>query len=98
MALPYIFVQKLNGSLRFCVDYRKLNAITRRNRYLIPLIDKTLARVVGYKYITKLDIITAFNKLRIYPDSEEYITFIISLGAYKYYILPFGLTNGPANY
>ena len=97
-ASPVLFVQKPNGSLRFCVDYRKLNAITRRNRYPIPLIDETLARVVGCKYITKLDIIAAFNKLRMHPDSEEYTTFVTSLGAYKYHVLPFGLTNGPSNY
>ena len=97
-ASPVLFVQKPNGGLRFCVDYRKLNAITRRNRYPIPLIDETLARVVGCKYITKLDIIAAFNKLRMHPDSEEYTTFVTSLGAYKYHVLPFGLTNGPSNY
>ena len=51
----------------------------------------------GCKFLTKLDIIAAFNKLRMHPDSEEHTTFIISLGAYKYHILPFGLTNGPSN-
>ena len=97
-ASPVLFVLKPNGSLRFCVDYRKLNAITRRNRYPIPLIDETLARVVGSKYLTKLDIIAAFNKLRMHPDSEELTTFVTSMGAYKYHVLPFGLTNGPSNY
>ena len=97
-ASPVLFVVKPNGSLRFCVDYRKLNALTRRNRYPIPLIDETLARVTGCKYLTKLDIIAAFNKLRMHPDSEDYTTFVTSMGAYKYHVLPFGLTNGPANY
>ena len=54
--------------------------------------------MAGCKYITKLDIIAAFNKLRMHPNSEEYTTFVTSLGAYKYHVLPFGLTNGPANY
>ena len=97
-ASPVLFVVKLNSSLRFCVDYRKLNAVTRWNRYPIPLIDETLARVTGCKYLTKLDIIAAFNKLRMHPDSEDYTTFVTSMGAYKYHVLPFGLTNGPANY
>ena len=97
-ASPILFVQKHDGSLRFCVDYRKLNAITIRNRYPIPLVDETLARVVGCKYITKLDIIAAFNKLRMDPSSEEYTSFITSFGAFKYHVLPFGLTNGPASF
>lgn len=97
-ASPILFAEKPNGGLRFCVDYRKLNQITKRNRYPIPLIDEVLAQIQGCKYLTRLDIIAAFNKLRMHPDSEDFTTFITSLGAYKYRVLPFGLTNGPANY
>ena len=97
-ASPILFAEKPNGGLRFCVDYRKLNAITKRNRYPIPLIDEVLARIQGCKYLTRLDIIAAFNKLRMHPDSKDYIIFITSLGVYKYRVLPFGLTNGPASY
>ena len=53
-ASPILFAEKKDGSLRFCVDYRKLNAITKRDRYPIPLIDEVLARVVGSKYLTRL--------------------------------------------
>ena len=97
-ASPILFAVKPNGQLRLCVDYRKLNAITRRNSYPIPLIEETLARVVGCKHISKLDIIAAFNKLRMDPESEDFTTFICSLGIYKYHVLPFGLTNGPASW
>lgn len=97
-ASPVLFAEKPDGGLRFCVDYRRLNQITKRNRYPIPLIDEVLARVQGCKYLTKLDIIAAFNKLRMHPDSEDFTTFVTSLGAYKYRVLPFGLTNGPATY
>ncbi|SLM35176.1 t18348probable pol truncated-rice blast fungus magnaporthe gypsy retrotransposon [Lasallia pustulata] len=97
-ASPVLFAVKLNGSLQVCVDYQKLNTITKRNRYPIPLIEETLAKVTGCKYLTKLDVIAAFNKLRMHPNSEDYTTFITSMGAYKYHVLPFGLTNGPANY
>ncbi|SLM33945.1 gag polymerase env [Lasallia pustulata] len=96
-ASPVLFAVKPNGSLQVCVDYQKLNAITKRNRYPIPLIEETLAKVTGCKYLTKLDVIAAFNKLRMHPNSEDYTTFITSMGAYKYHVLPFGLTNGPAN-
>ena len=97
-AAPILFALKPNGQLRFCVDYRKLNAITKRNGYPIPLIEETLARVVGCKHISKLDIIAAFNKLRMDPASEELTTFITALGTYKYHVMPFGLTGGPASW
>ncbi len=97
-ASPILFAEKPNGGLRFCVDYRKLNALTKRNRYPIPLIDEVLARIQGCKYLTKLDIIAAFNKLRMHPESEDYTTFVTSLGSYKYRVLPFRLTNGPASW
>ena len=97
-ASPILFAEKKDGSLRFCVDYRKLNALTKRDRYPIPLIDEVLARVQGSRYLTRLDIIAAFNKLRMNPDSEDLTTFITSFGAFKYLVLPFGLTNGPASF
>ena len=80
------------------MDYYRLNIITIRNRYPIPLIKEALARIVGYKYLTKLNIIAIFNKLRIYPNSKDYTTFTTSFGAFKYYILPFRLTGGPILY
>jgi hypothetical protein len=55
-AAPILFAQKANGGLRFCVDYRKLNAITQKDRYPIPLLEETLARISGAKIFTKLDI------------------------------------------
>ena len=95
---PILFAAKANGDLRFCVDYRKLNALTKKDRYPLPLIDETLARLAGCKFITKFDIIAAFNKLRMHPDSEDYTTFTTAIGAYKYLVLPFGLTGGPASF
>jgi hypothetical protein len=97
-ASPILFAEKKDGSLRFCVDYRKLNALTKRDRYPIPLIDEVLARIQGSKYLTRLDIIAAFNKLRMNPESEDLTTFVTSFGAYKYRVMPFGLTNGPASF
>ena len=95
---PVLFAQKPNGDLRFCVDYRKLNAMTKRNGYTLPLMEEVLGQMNGCKHLTRLDIIAAFNKLRMHPDSEDYTTFITALGAYKYKVLPFGLTNGPASF
>jgi hypothetical protein len=57
---PILFVKKKDSSLRFCIDYRKLNNLTRKDRYPLPLIDKTLARLARAKVYTKLDIRQAF--------------------------------------
>jgi hypothetical protein len=97
-ASPILFVKKANGALRFCIDYRKLNAITRKDRYPLPLIDETLARLSRAKIFTKLDIRQAFHRIRIDPASEDLTTFRTRYGSYKCKVLPFGLTNGPATY
>jgi predicted aspartyl protease len=97
-AAPVLFVKKANGSLRFCIDFRKLNQITRKDRYPLPLIDETLARISKAKIFTKLDIRQAFHRIRIDPQSEELTTFRTRYGSYKCKVLPFGLTNGPATY
>jgi len=97
-AAPVLFVRKPNGSLWFCIDYRKLNQITRKDWYPLPLINETLARISRAKIFTKLDIRQAFHRIRMDPESEELITFRMRYGAYKCKVLPFGLTNGPATY
>ena len=97
-ASPVLFVRKADGSLRFCVDYRKLNAQTKKNRYPLPLIDETLARLSKAKIFTKLDIRQAFHRIRISPESEELTAFRTRYGLFQYKVLPFGLTNGPATF
>ena len=98
-ASPVLFVKKKDGSLRFCVDYRKLNAITKKDRYPLPLIDETLAQLSQAKIMTKLDVRHAFNRIRISsPEDEDLTTFRTRFGSYKYRVLPFGLTGGPATF
>ena len=93
-----LFIQKGNSALQFCIDYWKLNALTKKDQYLLPLIDKTLARISQAKIFTKLDICQAFHRIRIDPESEELITFRTCYGSYKCKILPFDLTNRPTTY
>jgi len=84
--------------MRMYVDYRKLNALICRNQYLISLIKKTLARVISCKYLIKLNIIVAFNKLRMHSNNENYIIFVIFMKVYKYHVLLFDLINELASY
>jgi len=90
---PVLFALKANEDLQFCVNYQKLNVIFKRNRYSLSLIDEIIDKIVSCKHLTRLNIILAFNKLRMHLDSENYITFITALKAYKYKMLSFKLTN-----
>jgi len=93
-----LFILKANEDLRFCVDYRKLNAITKRNRYSLLLIDEMIDKIVDCKHLTRLNIISTFNKLRMHLDSENYTTFIIALEAYKSKVLLFDLINDSVSF
>jgi len=95
-ASSILFVEKKDDSLRFCVDYRKLNALIKRNRYSILLIDEVLAQIQGSKYLTQLNIIAAFNKLRMSSESENLTTFITFFNVYKYRVMLFELINESA--
>ncbi len=88
-----LFAEKKDESLRFCVDYRKLNALIKRDRYSLSLIDETLTRIQESKYLTRLNIIVAFNKLRMHSDSKDLTIFIIFFDLYKYYVMLFELIN-----
>ncbi len=88
-----LFAFKANEDLWFCVNYQKLNVIFKRNRYSLSLIDEIIDKIVSCKYLTRLNIISAFNKLQMHLDNENYITFITALKEYKYKILSFKLIN-----
>ncbi len=88
-----LFALKANENLQFCVNYQKLNVIFKRNRYSLSLINKIIDKIVSCKHLTRLNIISAFNKLQMHLNSKNYITFITALKAYKYKMLSFKLTN-----
>jgi len=88
-----LFAFKANEDLRFCVNYRKLNVIFKRNKYSLSLIDEIIDKIVSCKHLTRLNIISTFNKLQMHLDSKNYITFITALKAYKYKMLSFKLIN-----
>jgi len=88
-----LFILKANEDLWFCMNYQKLNVIFKRNKYSLLLINKIIDKIVSCKHLTRLNIISAFNKLQMHFDSKNYITFITALEAYKYKMLSFKLTN-----
>ncbi len=88
-----LFVEKKDDSLRFCINYRKLNALIKRDRYFLSLINETLACIQDSKYLTWLNIIVVFNKLHMHSSSENLTIFIISFNFYKYHVMSFKLIN-----
>lgn len=97
-AAPLMLAVKPGGGVRVCQDYRGLNNITIKNRYPLPLIRETLDALCHAKIYTKLDIIAAFNKLRIAEGHEWKTAFITRFGLFESLVMPFGLCNAPASF
>ncbi len=93
-----LFIEKKDDSLRFCVNYRKLNALIKRNHYSLSLIDETFACIQESKYLTWLNIIVTFNKLQMHSDNEDLTIFITSFNFYKYHVMSFELINDSTFY
>ncbi len=93
-----LFIKKKDDSLHFCVDYRKLNALIKRDHYLLLLINETLACIQDSKYLTWLNIIVIFNKLHMHSSSEDLTIFIIFFDFYKYHMMSFELINDSTFY
>jgi len=91
--LLILFIEKKDDSLRFCVDYRKLNALIKWDRYSLSLIDETFTHIQESKYLIQLNIIVAFNKLHMHSDNEDLTIFIIFFNSYKYHVMLFELIN-----
>jgi len=95
-AAPVLIVKKPSGGVRFCVNYRALNKITKKDRYPLPLLSETLRNVARAKWFTKLDIIAAFNKIRIAEEDVYKTAFRTRYGLFEYLVVLFGLTGAPA--
>jgi hypothetical protein len=97
-AAPVLFAKKPGGGLRFCVDYRALNELTRKDRYPLPLIKETLNSLSKARWFTKLDVVAAFHKIRITEGEEWKTAFRTRYGLFEWLVTPFGLTGAPATF
>ncbi len=93
-----LFIKKKDDSLRFCVDYRKLNALIKQDHYFLLLINETLTCIQDSKYLTQLNIIVIFNKLHMHSKSENLTIFITFFDFYKYHVMSFELINNSTFY
>ena len=97
-ASPVVLVSKKDGGVRFCVDYRKLNNVTKLDVYPLPRIDDHLDALTGSKYFSTLDLSAGFWQVRMAPNSAEKTAFVTHNGSYEFVVMPFGLTNAPATF
>ena len=97
-ASPVILVPKKDGSIRFCVDYRKLNAITVRDVYPLPRIDDSLTVLNTGKVFTSLDLSSGYWQIPMAPEDKHKTAFVTDRGLFEFNVMPFGLTNAPATF
>ena len=95
---PVVLVKKKDGTMRFCVDYRKLNAVTIKDKYPLPRIDDALAMLRGNMWFSGMDVATGYWQIPVHPDDRAKTAFITDDGLFEFNVMSFGLTNGPATF
>lgn len=97
-SFPCILVPKADGSMRFCTDFRRVNALTRDDSYPIPRIDDCIDLVGNAKFVTKIDLLKGYWQIPLTKRAKRIFSFVTHDGLYQYRVLPFGLRTAPATF
>ena len=95
---PVVLVRKKDQSWRLCVDYRRLNSVTRKDAYPLPRIDDSLDALTGSAYFSTLDLLSGYWQVPLDAEAQEKAAFVTRGGLWTWKVLPFGLTSAPATF
>lgn len=93
-----LLVKKKNGSLHLCIDYRQLNRVIIKNKYLLPKIDDLFDQLQGVSTFSKIDLKSSYHQLRIWKENIPKTAFRTWYGHYEFTVMPLGLTNAPVTF
>ena len=91
-----MFMKKKDGTMRMCINYRSLNAVTIKNKYPLPRIDDLLDQLKKAKFFSKIDLRSGYHQMKIRPCDIPKTTFVTRYRKYEFNVMSFGLTNAPA--
>ena len=97
-ASPIVLVTKKDGTTRFCIDYRKVNEVTRKDAFPLPRIDESLDSLSGSEYFCTLDLASGYWQVGMAEEDKDKTAFCTRFGLFEWNVMPFGLCNAPATF